>query len=153
MLTDQHRLLIAAHVDGELSPERQQAAVRRRERSAEARDFLGKLQADSRRVRNLPRQALPSDFAARVLSRLPANDGEVILRLAATRADSMQVLLTRILTAAAVVFIGVGVGLYWVFTTGPEATRPAAKVAERPAAPVLPADPPRVEQAQPVDAG
>ena len=70
MLTDQHRLLLAAHVDGELSPERQQVVVRLLERSAEARDFLGKLQAVSRRFLNLPRQALPSDFAAPVLSRL-----------------------------------------------------------------------------------
>src|SRR3989442_8008015 len=135
MLTDQHRLLIAAHVDGGLSPERQQAAVRLLERSPEARDFLGKLQADSRRVQNLPRQALPSDFAARVLSRLPANDGEVVLRLAATRADSMQVLLTRILTAAAVGFIGVGLGLYWMFSTGPEAPRAGPEKAERSAPP------------------
>ena len=59
MLTDQHRLLIAAHVDGGLSPQRQEAVVRLLERSLEARDLLGKLEADARHLRDLPRQALP----------------------------------------------------------------------------------------------
>src|SRR5262249_43565982 len=99
MLTDQHRLLIAAHVDGELSPERRQAVERLLARSGEARALLGKLQADARQLQNLPRQTLPADFAARIWSRLPSNDGEVVLRLAATRPDSNRVLLTQILSA------------------------------------------------------
>lgn len=139
MLTDQHRLLIAAHVDGELSPQRRQAVERLLARSDEARALFRKLQADARRIQNLPRQTVPLDFAERLLSRLPSNDGEVVLRLAAKRRDSTQVWLTRILSAAAVLFIGVGVGLYWVFTAGPEEVRRATPaVAERPPAPVAP---------------
>jgi hypothetical protein len=151
MLTDQHRLLIAAHVDGELSPERRQAVKRLLERSDEARVLFRKLQADARRLQNLPRQTVPADFAERVLSRLPSNDGEVILRMAATRPDSARVLLTQILSAAAVLFVCVGVGLYWVFTSGPEGPRRAAEIAERPIAPVAPSTPPIAEPAQPVN--
>jgi len=147
MLTDQHRLLIAAHVDGELSPERRQAVERLLARSGEARALLGKLQADARQLQNLPRQTLPADFAARIWSRLPSNDGEVVLRLAATRPDSNRVLLTQILSAAAVLFIGIGITVYWVFTAGPQEPRPVQQIAERPPAPVAPPAPPIADPA------
>jgi hypothetical protein len=153
MLTDQHRLLIAAHVDGALSPERQQAVERLLERSAEARELLGRLQTDSRRVQNLRRRTLPNDFAAGVLSRLPADDGKIVVKMVPARPDSMRLMLTRILAAAAALFICVGVGLYWAFTAGPQATQTPPEIAERPAAPTVPAEPPRVERAQPGDAG
>jgi hypothetical protein len=155
MLTEQHRLLIAAHVDGGLSPERPQAVTRLLEQSAEARDLFGNLQADGRRIRNLPRQVLPADFANRVLGRLPSANGQVVARIAAPRPDSTRIILRRVLSAAAVVFIAVGIGVYWVFTNGPEAPRPGPEVAERPPAPVAPpvaavVDPtPAVEPAAP----
>src|SRR5262245_38302376 len=111
MLTDQHRLLIAAHVDGELSPERQQAVARLLEQSADARELFGKLWTDARRLQDLPRQTLPPDFAQRVLARLPSSDGKVVVRFTAPPRDSVRGLLTRILSAAAVVFVFVGIGL------------------------------------------
>jgi hypothetical protein len=151
MLTDQHRLLIAAHVDGGLSPERQQAVVRLLDHSAEARDLFGKLQVDARRVQTLPRTTLPPDFAQRILSRLPADDGKIVVRVSTPRPDSVRLLLKRILSAAAVLFVCVGIGLYWVFTSGPQVPRPEPELAERPPAPAAPSDVPVAEPIVPVE--
>jgi len=151
MLTDQHRLLIAAHVDGELSPERQQAVHRLLERSAEARDLFGKLQADSRRLRNLPRPTLPAGFAERILARLPADDARIVVRIHTPRTDSVRLLLTRILSAAAVLFVCVGMGLFWVFSTGPEVPSPGPELVERTLPPIVPADVPVAAPATPVE--
>src|SRR5437762_2670184 len=119
MLTDQHCMLIAAHVDAQLSPQRQLAVTRLLEQSSEARDLFAKLRADASRLQRLPQQTLSNDFAERLLARLRATPNGVVVKVPTRRPDVVPILLRRILSAAAVVFIGLGVGLYWVFISAP----------------------------------
>src|SRR5581483_7272406 len=82
MLPEQLRLLVAAYSAGDLPPRRRSAAERLLRHSAEARVLLRDLETNVERLRNLPRQTLPADFADRVLRALPP-EPEPIIRLAA----------------------------------------------------------------------
>src|SRR5947209_3171991 len=67
MLADDQFHLLTAYVDGELS-QRQRKAVRRLlDRSAEARTVLAQLEANARRVRQLPRRKAEPSLAPEVL--------------------------------------------------------------------------------------
>jgi hypothetical protein len=71
MLPEPLRLLISEFASGDLSPRRQEAAVRLLRHSREARQLLGELKLIRRRLRALAPPPLPSGFTERVMNALP----------------------------------------------------------------------------------
>ena len=67
MLTDRCHELLAAYVDGELTPRQHKALLRLLQRSAEARDLLRRMQQDAEALRQLPQQRLDRDLSAPVV--------------------------------------------------------------------------------------
>ena len=70
MLSEQHKKLLTAYVDGELNPRQRKLAERLLHRSARARKLLDRLQSDSRKLAGLPRQKPPHEFAHQVLQHI-----------------------------------------------------------------------------------
>src|SRR5947207_5924412 len=71
MLPEPLRLLISSFAMGDVTPRQRTAALRLLRHSSEARKLLRELNLNSRQLSNLPRQALPSDFANRVIRAIP----------------------------------------------------------------------------------
>jgi electron transfer flavoprotein alpha subunit len=71
-MTAEQLELITAAVDGELSATESRAFRRLLETSPEARAMFSKLEADSVRVRALPRATPPADLRAKILAKLAA---------------------------------------------------------------------------------
>lgn len=72
MLTKQTQLLLSASLDGTLAGKDRETVDRLLRTSAEARAFVRALQANLTRLRNLPQHSLGHEFAAQVVSQLPA---------------------------------------------------------------------------------
>ena len=68
MISPQEPELLTAHADGELTARRRRQVARLLRRSEEAREALGRLEDDSRRLRRLPRLAAPVDLSADVVA-------------------------------------------------------------------------------------
>ena len=124
MLLDRYRQLLTAYVDGELSSRQRRHVVRLLHRSAEAREFLQQLKADSRALREMPRPSLPVDLSAPVL-RLINERNLTPGRLRIVKADSSAVWIGPLLSwaAAAAVLLILGVASYFYFAASVE--RPA----------------------------
>lgn len=72
MLSEEVSRLLAAYVDGELSPRQREQADRLLSQSAEARELLDLLQRDSGELQALPRRKLPRDFSRQLLKTIAA---------------------------------------------------------------------------------
>src|SRR5262245_1123595 len=72
MLSDRLTQLLTAYIDGELSARQRKAVTRLLERSPQARELLRRLEADSRTLRALPRQAPARDLSGDVLRTIAA---------------------------------------------------------------------------------
>lgn len=71
MLADRHLELLTAFVDGVLTGRDREKAHRLLHESAEARDFVRKLQENASRIKALPRRKLGPEFTAKVVAALP----------------------------------------------------------------------------------
>jgi hypothetical protein len=71
MLADRHLELLTAFVDGVLTGRDREKAHRLLHESAEARDFVRKLQENAARIKALPRRRLRPEFTAKVMAALP----------------------------------------------------------------------------------
>ncbi|MBX9682084.1 MAG: hypothetical protein K2X38_25280 [Gemmataceae bacterium] len=71
MLADRHLELLTAFVDGVLTGRDREKAHRLLHESAEARDFVRKLQENASRIKALPRRKLSPEFTAKVVAALP----------------------------------------------------------------------------------
>jgi hypothetical protein len=67
MLSDRHRQLLTAYLDGQLSPRQRKAALRLLRKSSAARELYEQLQKDSHDLIQLPRQTLPREFAQEIV--------------------------------------------------------------------------------------
>ncbi len=114
MLTEADRELITAAVDGELPPDREQAARRLLAESAEATALFGRLQADSRRLRALPRVPAPPAVAVAVAARVRP----VPVATPASAVPAIQPTARRAgwlaYAVAASVLLAVAAGSFWV---------------------------------------
>jgi hypothetical protein len=72
MITDTQLQLITAAIDGELTPAEERKFRHLLESSPEARATHARLEADSERLRKLPRVAPPADLQAQVMRRVAA---------------------------------------------------------------------------------
>jgi anti-sigma factor RsiW len=70
MLTEETRQLLAAYVDGEVSPRQRAQVDSLLSKSAEARNLLEQLQRDSGELRAMKRKTLPQDFSLQVLKNI-----------------------------------------------------------------------------------
>ncbi len=68
MLTDEHKELLAAYVDGELSSQELSQAEALLQGSRPARKFVKQLEGDSRRLTALPKDTLPTDFSEQIVN-------------------------------------------------------------------------------------
>ncbi|MGF1582729.1 MAG: anti-sigma factor family protein [Gemmataceae bacterium] len=68
MLSDEHKELLTAYVDGELSPQELRQAESLLGSSRRARMFVKKLESDSRRLTALSPDTLPTDFSERIVN-------------------------------------------------------------------------------------
>jgi hypothetical protein len=67
MLSEEHRELLSAYVDGEVKARQRRTVLRLLRKSAEARSLVRKMQDDSHRLRCLPRQPSAPDLEVRLL--------------------------------------------------------------------------------------
>jgi hypothetical protein len=121
MLRDRYRQLLTAYVDGELSSRQRRHVVRLLHRSAEARQFLQQLKADSRALRELPNPPPPADLTGtvlRIISERNLTPGRKRVVSTSSTAPWMGPLLSWA-TAAAVLLI-LGVASYFYFAASLE---------------------------------
>ncbi len=124
MLSDSQCQLLTAYVDNELDVRERSAVERLVAVSAEARDFLDQLQADSKELRQLPTRAAPATLADAVMETVhdsnshhesvPANllSEEPALPRVAPVPSRGGIPRWLGLAVAACVLIGVGLGTY-----------------------------------------
>jgi anti-sigma factor RsiW len=67
MLSEEHRKLLSAYVDGEVKARQRKTVLRLLRKSAEARSLVRKMQDDSHRLRRLPRQPSAPDLELRLM--------------------------------------------------------------------------------------
>jgi hypothetical protein len=143
MLPDRYQQLLTAFVDGELSAKQRRAAARLLHRSPEARELLGRLQEDARRLRGLPAPRLGRDLSGDVVRAIQARR----LRPAAPRRRVLRptpaVPAWAGLAAAAAVLLVVGLASYLYFASALDVQTAAAVARNAPKEldPVRPAPP------------
>jgi hypothetical protein len=131
MLLDRYRQLLTAYVDGELSSRQRRHVVRLLHRSAEARQLLQQLKADSRALRQLPRPPLPADLAdlvLRIIKERNLTPGQNhIVKVPATSAWMGPLISWAV---AAAVLLVLGVASYFYFAASMD-QQPIAEMAQK----------------------
>ena len=131
MLPDPLRLLISAYASGDLSPRRRSAAVRLLRHSSEARRLLKDLKINRRRLRALPKPALPADFVAKLLDKLPDQTPIIRPSVLARPVENRLNRASRIIAAVAVI-VAVAVGSYLFGSLPRRDSIPNRAIAARP---------------------
>ena len=124
MLSPEDLELLTAHVDGELTRRQRRHVNRLLDHSAEARELLGRLEADARRLRQLPVLQAPSDFAAAVLDRIAQRRRTPYVRPSRRSAEPVPFSPGLWLAAAAAVLLLIGAGSFLMHTGGDQADGP-----------------------------
>jgi hypothetical protein len=130
MLPEPLRILISAYATGELSPRRRAAAVRLLRHSGDARALLRVLRHNRRRLRALPRPALPVNFTANVVGALPSQP-PIIQPLPIIYPSQPRASAAARWAAAAVVLVAVAIGAYLIGALPRETDAPSRAIANR----------------------
>jgi hypothetical protein len=113
MLSDSVRQLLVSFVDGELPAGQRETASRLLEQSAEAREFVRRLEADAAALRRMPRRRLSSDFPQKVLGSLGERRFSAARRARLGQSPVYPTWIGVAAAAAVLLVIGVGTGLYF----------------------------------------
>jgi anti-sigma factor RsiW len=130
MLSEQHRELLSAYVDGEVRTRQRKTVLRLLRKSAEARNLVRQMQENSRRLRRLPRQPLSPEFEARLLQAF-ADSQATAAPLPPTAPPAPTLPLWLSVLAAAVVLTAVAVGSFLYFAGTGGGGRPAGSTRDR----------------------
>jgi hypothetical protein len=143
MLNEAHRQLLTAYVDGELSNRERRRVGQLLRRSRAARQFLRRLQADSRTLKALPDIPAPTDLADSVLQAIADRNLRPALRplRVPESAAPLRFPAWAGFALAASVFVAVALGSYFVFSNE---SKPSLAVGPNPS--VTPPDGPQSEQ-------
>lgn len=112
MLPEKISRILAAAIDGELTPRQQRGVERLLRQNEEARQLYQMLKGDSGRLKALPRESLPAHFSSQVLQSVgerPAPMAQV-----AGRTAQKYLPMWAIMSAAAAVMFAISLGTYLI---------------------------------------
>jgi hypothetical protein len=112
MLPEKISRILAAAVDGELTPRQQRAVDRLLRENDEARQMYKMLKGDSGRLKALPREALPAHFSSQVLQAV--GERPTPMPKAVGQVAQKYLPMWAIMSAAAAVMFAISLGTYMI---------------------------------------